>query len=56
LFVESSHHEIQLEHKIVPRQLNQIDQNVVTEKPSIVQTQKPSEHKHSETNHSAIGM
>jgi hypothetical protein len=56
LFVESSHHEIQLEHKIVPRQLNQINQNIPTGNPLNVETMKPSEHKHSETNHSAIGL
>ena len=55
---ESSHHdhEIPLEHKIMSRQLQELNQNVVTVKPVIAQTQKTSEHKHSENNHSAIGV
>ncbi len=58
--VETNHHEIHSDHKIIRRDINQIK----TEKLEIIppavgepkKTNLVNEHKHSDTTHSAIGI
>ncbi len=66
--VEASHQEIHSDHKIVRRELNQINQEIKPIKPEVLKADHQhsadeakklnvkSEPKHSDTTHSAIGI